>query len=126
MFVKNLVILGQTVLEYCNNGEWSSWRLAETVNCAKQTQAAECTKIAYNKNSTNNHGYQGHHHNGHQAARRPHIYCAGSGSTHLGLWQKLYDCSCHHLTTSCVFSNMYYWHFCQSPTSWLKYETGTF
>ena len=27
-------------------------------------------------------------------------YCARSASTHLGLWQKLNDCSLHHFTTS--------------------------
>ena len=33
-----------------------------------------------------------------------HTYCALSAFTHLRIWQKRYDCSLHHFTTSQIHS----------------------
>ena len=53
-------------------------------------------------------------------------YCARSAFTHLGIWQKLYDCSLHHFSTSQCIPKSVRLTFWQSPTGWLKFERGLF
>ena len=50
-------------------------------------------------------------------------YCVRSAFTHLGLGQKLNDCSRHKFRAiKCFFSNMLCWHFRRSPNFWLQFE----
>ena len=72
---------------------------------------------------------QGHHHNADHVALRPHILYSIWTFTHFEFWRNLCDYLWHiaslHNQPAC-FQNVFYWHFCQSPTVWLQFERGLF
>ena len=83
----NSSLIGITQRPECHNGVWT-WVL-QVMNQACYTIRHHVTQDHDNDKVIP--------HNDDQAAGRLHLLCS---FTHLGLWQKLYDCSLHHFTTS--------------------------